>query len=92
MFFIKWIFHSPESAALIKEIELAKKNKIKIIGITNNPDSPIALNSDYHLRTGVRQTVLQNQYYFSRVAAFTIIEALLKEMRGELKRLSSMKK
>lgn len=70
------ISNSGESAALIKEIELAKKNKIKIISITNNPASPIALNSDYHLRTGVRQTVLQNQYYFSRVAAFTIIEAL----------------
>ncbi len=47
-----------------------------LIIITNNPDSPIALASDYHLKTGVRQTILQNQYYFSRVAAFTVIEAL----------------
>ena len=86
------ISNSGESAALIKEIELAKKNKIKIIGITNNPDSPIALNSDYHLRTGVRQTVLQNQYYFSRVAAFTIIEALfLLLIKRDEKRIEKIK-
>ena len=36
------ISNSGESAALIKEIELAKKNKLKIIGITNNTDSTIA--------------------------------------------------
>lgn len=86
------ISNSGESAALIKEIELAKNNKIKIIGITNNPDSPIALSSDYHLRTGVRQTVLQNQYYFSRVAAFTIIEALfLLLIKRDEKRIEKIK-
>lgn len=86
------ISNSGESAALIKEIELAKKNKIKIISITNNPASPIALNSDYHLRTGVRQAVLQNQYYFSRVAAFTIIEALfLLLIKRDEKRIEKIK-
>lgn len=70
------ISNSGESAALLKEIKLAKTNNIKVISITNNPDSPIALASDYHLKTGVRQTILQNQYYFSRVAAFTVIEAI----------------
>ena len=71
------ISNSGESAALIKEIELAKKNKIKIIGITNNPDSPIALNSDYHLRTG---------------AAFTIIEALfLLLIKRDEKRIEKIK-
>lgn len=70
------ISNSGESAALLKEIKLAHKNKLKVISITNNPASPIALASDYHLKTGVRQTILQNQYYFSRVAAFTITEVL----------------
>lgn len=45
-------------------------------GNVETADSPIAMASDYHLKTGVRQTILQNQYYFSRVAAFTVIEAL----------------
>ena len=46
------------------------------MAITNRADSPIALEADYHLQTAVRQTLLQSQYYFSRVAAFTMIEAI----------------
>lgn len=49
---------------------------MKIIAVTNRSDFPIALESNYHLQTAVRQTVLQTQYYFSRVAAFTMIEAI----------------
>ena len=83
------ISNSGESAALLKEIKLAHKNKLKVISITNNP---IALASDYHLKTGVRQTILQNQYYFSRVAAFTIIEALfLLLIKRNEKRIENIK-
>lgn len=86
------ISNSGESAALLKEIKLAKTNNIKVISITNNPDSPIALASDYHLKTGVRQTILQNQYYFSRVAAFTVIEALfLLLIKRDEKRIEKIK-
>lgn len=70
------ISNSGESAALLKQIKVAKEQGIKVIAITNRADSPIALQADYHLRTAVRQTVLQTQYYFSRVAAFTMIEAI----------------
>ena len=70
------ISNSGEAAGLLKQIKQAKKNGMKIISITNRDDSPIALKSDFHLRTAVRQSVLQSQYYFSRVAAFTMIEAL----------------
>lgn len=70
------ISNSGESAALLKQIKLAKEKKAIVIAITNRDDSPIALASDYHLKTGVRQAVLQTQYYFSRVSAFTMIEAL----------------
>lgn len=86
------ISNSGESAALLKEIKLAKTNNIKVISITSNPDSPIALASDYHLKTGVRQTILQNQYYFSRVAAFTVIEALfLLLIKRDEKRIEKIK-
>ena len=70
------ISNSGESAALLKQIKVAKEQGIKVIAITNRADSPIALQADYHLQTAVRQTVLQTQYYFSRVAAFTMIEAI----------------
>ena len=70
------ISNSGESAALLKQIKVAKEQGIKVIAITNRADSPIALQADYHLQTVVRQTVLQTQYYFSRVAAFTMIEAI----------------
>ncbi|MBU6034883.1 MurR/RpiR family transcriptional regulator [Lactobacillus helveticus] len=70
------ISNSGESAALLKQIKVAQQQGMKIITITNRSDSPIALESDYHLQTAVRQTVLQTQYYFSRVAAFTMIEAI----------------
>lgn len=70
------ISNSGESAALLNQIRVAKKQGIKIVAITNRADSPIALEADYHLQTAVRQTVLQTQYYFSRVAAFTMIEAI----------------
>lgn len=70
------ISNSGESAALLEQIKVAKEQGIKVIAITNRADSPIALQADYHLQTAVRQTVLQTQYYFSRVAAFTMIEAI----------------
>lgn len=70
------ISNSGESQALLKQIRAAKKQNIKTIAITNRADSPLALEADYHLQTAVRQTVLQAQYYFSRVAAFTLIEAI----------------
>ena len=70
------ISNSGEATDLLKEIKIAKDKKVKVIAITNREDSPIALASDYHLKTGVRQTVLQMQYFFSRVSAFTMIEAL----------------
>ena len=70
------ISNSGESAALLNQIKVAKNQGIKIVAITNRADSPIALEADYHLQTAVRQTLLQSQYYFSRVAAFTMIEAI----------------
>lgn len=66
------ISNSGESAALLKQIKVAKEQGIRVIAITNRADSPIALEADYHLQTAVRQTVLQTQYYFSR----TMIEAI----------------
>ncbi|BCD38188.1 hypothetical protein LHEJCM1005_02810 [Lactobacillus helveticus] len=43
------ISNSGESAALLKQIKVAQQQGMKIITITNRSDSPIALESDYHL-------------------------------------------
>lgn len=70
------ISNSGEAAGILKQIKVAKERGMKIIALTNRNDSPIALLADVHLKTAVRQTVMQSQYYFSRVASMTMIEAL----------------
>lgn len=85
------ISNSGESKALLKQMAVAKKQGMKIIAITNRNDSPIALEADYHLRTAVRQRVLQSEYYFSRVAAMTVIETIfLLLIAKDRKRLSKI--
>ena len=70
------ISNSGEAAGIIKQIKVAKQKGMRVIAITNRADSPIALLADVHLKTAARQTVMQSQYYFSRVASMTMIEAL----------------
>ncbi len=70
------ISNSGEAVGIIKQIKVAKQKGMRVIAITNRDDSPIALLADVHLKTAVRQTVMQSQYYFSRVASMTMIEAL----------------
>ncbi|KRN28765.1 RpiR family transcriptional regulator [Lactobacillus selangorensis] len=85
------ISNSGEAKSLLKQIEVAKQRGMKVISITNRKDSPIALKSDFHLRTSVRQQVLNSEYYFSRVAAMTVTEALFLLLIAEdRKRLSDI--
>lgn len=70
------ISNSGESKSLLKQIEVAHQRGMQVISITNRKDSPIALKADLHLRTSVRQHVLNSDYYFSRVAAMTATETL----------------
>ena len=70
------ISKSGESKSLLKQIEVAHQRGMQVISITNRKDSPIALKADLHLRTSVRQHVLNSDYYFSRVAAMTATETL----------------
>ncbi|MBS0953461.1 MurR/RpiR family transcriptional regulator [Lactiplantibacillus plantarum] len=85
------ISNSGESKALLKQIDVAHKQGMQVIAITNRKDSPIALKADQHLRTSVRQYVLNSDYYFSRVAAITAIETLFLLLIAEnRKRLSAI--
>ncbi|MFC6181652.1 MurR/RpiR family transcriptional regulator [Lactiplantibacillus daowaiensis] len=70
------ISNSGESRELLSQIKTAHQQRVTVIAITNRPDSPIAQQADIHLTTSVRQRVFQAEYYFSRIAAGTVIEAL----------------
>jgi DNA-binding MurR/RpiR family transcriptional regulator len=70
------ISNSGETLNLISQAKLAKAAGVYIIGVTNREDSPIAQLSDIHILTAVRQQVFDSEYYFSRLAATTAIEAL----------------
>jgi DNA-binding MurR/RpiR family transcriptional regulator len=70
------ISNSGETRNLLKQIAVAKEKGIAIIALTNRSDSPIALQADWHIMTAVRQKILQSEYFFSRVAAMSAIEAL----------------
>ena len=85
------ISNSGESSRLLKQIEGAKKKGIKVIAITNHSESPLALLADYHIKTAFRQRVLQSEYYFSRVAAMSVIELLLLLIVEDKQMLESIK-
>lgn len=70
------ISNSGESRQLIQLIDVAKKNHVKVIALTNNNSSPIAALSDYNVVTASRGTIFMSEYFFSRVSAVTAIEAI----------------
>lgn len=80
------ISNSGESRSLMKQLEIAKQKGIKVIAITNRSDSPIAQKADIHLKTYVREQIFQSEYYFSRIAASTMIEALFLLLIGQDKK------
>lgn len=70
------ISNSGASKRLMNVIEAAKEKGAKVISITNNEQSPIAKNSDYHITTATREKLFMDEYYFSRVSASVVIEIL----------------
>ena len=70
------ISNSGESKQVVKMVKVAKKNGCTTIGITNNPNSTIAKEVDYHIQTATREKLFMNEFCFSRVSAITVIEIL----------------
>lgn len=68
------ISNSGESRHVVMMVEEAKKRGATTIGITNNPHSQIGELVDYHIQTATREKLFLNEFCFSRVSAFTIIE------------------
>lgn len=77
------ISNSGESKSLMKQLKVAQEQQIKVIAITNREDSPIAQKADFHLKTYVREQIFQSEYYFSRIAASTMIEAIFLLLIGQ---------
>lgn len=70
------ISNSGEAKVLLKNIEIAKANGVKILAITNHQQSPIAKQADFHLTTMSHEYFFHKEYYFSRIAAMYVIELL----------------
>lgn len=70
------ISNSGETLNLITQAKIAKQNKAKIIALTNREDSPLAQLADVHILTAVRQQIFESDYFFSRLSATTVVEAL----------------
>ena len=83
------ISNSGETSGLLKLADLAMEKGIKVAAMTNRPDSPLAAKSDYYLTTAIGQTVLQEEYLFSRLASLSLVEAIfLLLLNRDKKRLS----
>ncbi len=54
----------------------AKENGVRLIIITNNPDSPLALLCDHCLVTATREKLLTEEFWFSRIASMLVVEIL----------------
>lgn len=70
------ISNSGESRQVVKMVESARKKGVTTIGITNNPNSRVAENVDYHIQTATREKLFLNEFCFSRVSAMTVIEIM----------------
>ena len=70
------ISNSGVSRRLIRILEGASGNGVTVISITNNPESPVAKLSDYHITTATREKLLREDFLFSRVPATMMIEIL----------------
>lgn len=80
------------SRRLCMLLERAKDHGVTVISITNNPDSPIARLSDYHIMTATREKLLKQDSLFSRVAAALVIETLYLLLSVSIKDSGNQKK
>lgn len=70
------ISNSGESRKIHTMIKSANERGVTTIGITNNKNSAIGMESKYHIQTATREKLFLDEFYFSRISASTIIEIL----------------
>lgn len=77
------ISHTGETKEIIKTIEVAKENNVKVISITENSDSSIANLSDVSLGYVSGETILESGSISSKVAQFFIIDLIYTQVVKE---------
>ena len=70
------ISNSGESSKIHTMIKSANERGVTTIGITNNKNSAIGMESKYHIQTATREKLFLDEFYFSRISASTVIEIL----------------
>lgn len=70
------ISNSGASKRLLTVAEAANGLGATTIAITNSEKSPLAQICKYHITTATREKLFLDEYYFSRIAAFFVVEAL----------------
>ena len=70
------ISNSGASKRLFTIAKVASEIGATTISITNNENSPIAKITTYHIKTATREKLFLDEYYFSRISAFVVIEIL----------------
>ena len=70
------ISNSGASKRLFTIAKVANEIGATTISITNNENSPIAKITKYHIKTATREKLFLDEYYFSRISAFVVIEIL----------------
>lgn len=70
------ISNSGETKSVITAVQTAHEQNAKVLSITNNEQSTVAQNSDYHILTATREKLFLDGYCFSRVSATAVIEIL----------------
>lgn len=77
------ISHTGETKEIIKTIEVAKENNVKVISITENSDSSIANLSDVSLGYVSGETILESGSISSKVAQFFIVDLIYTQVVKE---------
>lgn len=85
------ISNSGETKSLLTLIDIVKAKGIKVIAITNHPESPISLVSDFHLTSFSRDAFFHKDYYFSRLSAMYLIELLFLILSQDHARIAHIK-
>lgn len=70
------ISNSGVSKRLCTLLAGARENGVKVVSITNNPESPVGRLSDYHITTATREKLLREDFLFSRISATMVVEIL----------------
>jgi glucosamine--fructose-6-phosphate aminotransferase (isomerizing) len=89
------ISQSGESPDLLAVLDAARAQLRPTLGITNNPDSPMALRSDFHIALGIgpEKAVAATKSYTAQLTTLALLAASMAgdaEMRGQLGHLRDL--